>query len=235
MTSLPLLVVPVDGAEFLDLDAVVLALDDWAVKEKFVFRCERRDSGRALWVCAEEDCSWRCRASLLAHDNVWELAVASSEHSCGSRATRKFSSASKKDWLDGVVSRHLAVGKATTPQQIIDLLRVQFAEEIDYKRAQECRLRLLDGDIGKQRNSFQLLPAYKELLEMSSPAVHVELQRDRHEHFQRIFVCPAESRASYTLCRRFVVVDGTFLKARFVLILLLAVGIDANGETLVLA
>jgi hypothetical protein len=137
------------------------------------------------------------------------------------------------DWPDGVVSRHLAVGKATTPQQIIDLLRVQFAEEIDYKRAQECRLRLLDGDIGKQRSSFQLLPTHKELLEMSSPAVHVELQRDRHERFQRAFVCPAESRASYTLCRRFVVVDGTFLKARFVLILLLAVGIDANGETLV--
>jgi hypothetical protein len=34
---------------------------------------------------------------------------------------------------------------------------------------------------------------------------------------------------------RFVAVDGTFLKARFVLILLLAVGIDANGETIVLA
>ncbi|OBT38829.1 hypothetical protein VE00_10773 [Pseudogymnoascus sp. WSF 3629] len=33
MTSLPLLVVPVDSAEFLDLDAVVLALapDFWAV------------------------------------------------------------------------------------------------------------------------------------------------------------------------------------------------------------
>lgn len=111
MTSLPLLVVPVDGAEFLGLDAVVLALDDWEVKEKFVFHCERRDLAMALWVCAEEDCSLRCHASLLAHDNVWELAAASGEHSCSSRAIRKFSSASKKGWLDGVVARHLAVGK----------------------------------------------------------------------------------------------------------------------------
>lgn len=55
MTSLPLLVVPGDGAEFLDLDVVVLALDDWAVKEKFVFHCERRDLAMALWVSAEEE------------------------------------------------------------------------------------------------------------------------------------------------------------------------------------
>lgn len=70
---------------------------------------------------------------------------------------------------------------------------------------------------------------------MSSLAVHIELRRDCYGRFERIFVCPTESRASYTLCRRFIVVDGTFLKARFVLILLLAVDIDANGETLVLA
>ena len=35
--------------------------------------------------------------------------------------------------------------------------------------------------------------------------------------------------------RRFVAVDGTFLKGRFIQQLLLAVGIDANGNTLILA
>jgi hypothetical protein len=168
MTSLPLLVVPVDGVEFLVLDAVVLALDDWAVKEKFVFRCERRDSGRALWVCAEEDCSWRCRASLLAHDNVWELAVASSEHSCGSRATRKFSSASKKGLAGWRGLPPPCCGEGNYPTADHRSPPRTIRREIDYKRAQECRLRLLDGDIGKQRNSFQLLPTYKELASPSS-------------------------------------------------------------------
>ena len=35
--------------------------------------------------------------------------------------------------------------------------------------------------------------------------------------------------------RRFVAVNGTFLKGRFIQQLLLAVGIDANGNTLILA
>jgi hypothetical protein len=38
MASLAELAVPVDGSEFLDLDAWSRALDDWAVKEKFSWR-----------------------------------------------------------------------------------------------------------------------------------------------------------------------------------------------------
>jgi hypothetical protein len=48
-------------------------------------------------------------------------------------------------------------------------------------------------------------------------------------------VCPVQSRGTFSLCRRLVAVDGTFLKARFILTLLLAVGIDANGENVLLA
>ncbi|OBT82733.1 hypothetical protein VE02_09362 [Pseudogymnoascus sp. 03VT05] len=47
MASLAELAVPVDGSEFLDLDAWSLALDDWAVKEKFSWRLLRRDNERA--------------------------------------------------------------------------------------------------------------------------------------------------------------------------------------------
>jgi hypothetical protein len=233
MTSLPLLQVPESGTEFLDLEALILALDDCAVKLKFAYRTERRDSSRAIWVCAEEGCHWRCRSSKV-HD-LWVLVIDESEHHCAGSGQSKFSSSAKKDWLDGVVTRHLRVTKKTTPQEILDLLRVNYAEEISYKRAQEARLRLLDGDIGKQRHSLQLCPAYKLLLERISLGVHFELQRDIHQRFQRVFCCPLESRASYTLCRRLIVADGTFLRARFVMTLLLAVGIDANGETLILA
>ncbi len=151
------------------------------------------------------------------------------------RGQRKFASSSKGEWLDGVVSRHLRVSKKTTPREIVELLRVRFAEEILYGRAQQSLLRLLVGDIRAQRHSFQLLPSYKRLLEASAPGVHVDLVRDRHDRFQRIFVCPAESRATFQASRRLVAVDGTFLKARFILTLLVAVGIDANGHIVPLA
>lgn len=54
-------------------------------------------------------------------------------------------------------------------------------------------------------------------------------------NFQRIFVCPSCSRRTFQYSRRFVAVDGTFLKGRFALTLLVAVGIDANGNNVLLA
>jgi hypothetical protein len=185
MSSLAELRRPVNGDEFLDLDALLRALDDWAVKDKFCFRTQRREATYASWVCAELDCPWKVRARGLSKENIdlIVLAVEDSEHTCVGRGVRKFSSSSKKDWLDPTVSRHLNVTRTTRPQEIVDMLRVQFAEHIDYKRAQECRLRLLAEDIGAQRHSFQLLPAYKLLLEEKSPGVHVDLMRDSHGKF----------------------------------------------------
>jgi transposase-like protein len=48
-------------------------------------------------------------------------------------------------------------------------------------------------------------------------------------------VCPSVSNTAFRHCRRFIACDGTFLKSKFVQTLLLAVGIDANGHTLILA
>jgi hypothetical protein len=77
------------------------------------------------------------------------------------------------------------------------------------------------------------LPAYKAILEEHD--VYVDLQRDAHKRFERFFVCPSASSSNYKHYRRLIAVDGTFLKGRFILILLFAVTIDANNEILILA
>ena len=68
MASLRELTVPVNGQLFLDLDAWSRALDDWAVKEKFSWRYKCRDTTRAVAVCPEEGCRWRCSASYVRDD-----------------------------------------------------------------------------------------------------------------------------------------------------------------------
>jgi hypothetical protein len=156
MASLGELSVPVDGTEYLDLDAMVRALDNWAVKQKFCFRTAKREASVAIFFCAEAEelgCAWRCRARQTVEE-IWILSIITGEHTCIGRGLRKYTSASKKEWLDPVVSCHLNVTKKTIPVEIKDLLRVRFAEEISYKVAQLCHLRLLDGDIGVQRHSF---------------------------------------------------------------------------------
>src|SRR2546429_1511281 len=118
MASLAELSVPLDGTEYLDFDALSRALDDWAVKAKFVYRTKRRDAEGATYVCADAGaeaggCSWMCRGRVVEGEELVVLVVVDGEHRCVGRGVRKFSSSSKKEWLDGTVSRHLNVTKET--------------------------------------------------------------------------------------------------------------------------
>ena len=81
------------------------------------------------------------------------------------------------------------------------------------------------------------MPAYLELLRQRNPWIHTVGSEHNPEaqHFQRVFICPAESQLSFIQMRSFVALDGTFLKARFVQTLLLVVGIDGNGQNPILA
>jgi hypothetical protein len=85
MSALAELSVPEDGAEFLDLDALVRALDDWAVKHKFCFRTTKRDAAGALFVCAEADeysCPWKCGARPIGSEDFYILRILNGQHTC---------------------------------------------------------------------------------------------------------------------------------------------------------
>jgi hypothetical protein len=115
-----------------------------------------------------------------AERGLWTLVVVNGDHRCVNRGQRKFASSSWKHWLDPVVSHHLMVMKKTKPWDVVDLLCVLFAEKISYKVAQLWVQRLVVGDIGTQRNSFQLLPRFLGFMETKDLGVHCDLVRDHH-------------------------------------------------------
>jgi hypothetical protein len=106
------------------------------------------------------------------------LSIVEADHQCLGTGVAKFRSSSSHEWLDEVVSRRLEVTKATNPKATVDCLRVSFGEDISYKVAQLCRLRLLDGSPGSYRRSFQLLPACRQRLEERFPQVYLYLAID---------------------------------------------------------
>lgn len=82
---------------------------------------------------------------------------------------------------------------------------------------------------------FKQIPNHIALLQAKHSDIHVNLQVGPDEIFQRIFICPNQSRQSFIHMRKFLAVNGTFLKSRFIQTLLFAVGIDGNGKNLPLA
>lgn len=95
-----------------------------------------------------------------------------------------------------------------------------------------ARAMLIKDWLEHQAQQFCQIPAYLARL-LANNELHTDLNTFDNG-FQRLFICSIESRRTFLHMRRIMAVDGTFLKSQFVQILLLAVGIDANGHNLLL-
>jgi len=147
-----------------------------------------------------------------------------------------------QSWLQRKVTEHLFVTRNTTTRQIIDMFQLNYRVTVNIEAARLARASLVNDRIEHQQEQFRKIPAYLELLQQRNPWIHTSLHStigSEHtpeaQHFQCIFICPAESQLLFIQMRPFVALDGTFLKARFVQTLLLPVGIDGNGQNLILA
>ena len=224
------------GQIFSDFQQLKEWIEDWSIKEKFSFKIGDRDRSRAIFTCISTGCTWRVRANRTEEEDV-QITVLSGEHSCiPDECGKRYSVASTHTWLRRHIPNHLSLTAATKPREIIECMRIQYGEMIPYKAALRLKTGILEETIDSQRDGFRLLPKYIDAVYKDNPNTFIRLSVDpRTNLFQRIFICPAESQESFALCRHFIAVDGTFLKTRFVQTLLLAVTIDANGHTLLLA
>ena len=105
-----------------------------------------------------------------------EMRVTHRQHTCFGAALPKRQAFSKKEWLDEAIPIHLLITKATKPREVVETIKAHYAETISYKVAQQAIQRLLDGGLGKQRYSFQLLPSYRDTVELRCPGATVDLQ-----------------------------------------------------------
>lgn len=129
----------------------------------------------------------------------------------------------------------MEVTRKTKPQHIVDHVRVQFGEKIDYQVALLARNALATDSLDSHRTSFQQLPGFMRAIQENNPDTYTDLVVTHVNRFHRLFICPMVSRSSFAFCRKFIAIDGTFLKGRFIQTLLLATTIDANHNILLLA
>ncbi len=228
---------PAEGEFFLSFDDLLEVIRDASVKHKFSFKTTHKNTTRARYQCSNKDCPWLVTAHLSKENNN-EIIVDKvvSEHVCIGDSQAKRGAASCQEWIQKVIARHMNVKSNAPIKEIRSMIQIQFAENVGYKVCQQARLGLQGGDLATHQLSFELLPVYIDLLRQKASRSHTDLEIcQRTNRFLRIFVYPRQSRGSWLHMRRFVAVDVTFLKGRFIKQLLLTVGIDANGNTLILA
>lgn len=109
-----------------------------------------------------------------------------------------------------------------------------------YTSAHNVKEAMLKENSEAQRHQFQLIRVYAERLVEIDPAAIGTLKRqaDRggeERFFHSGFVAPGAARNALFSMLKFVAVDGTFTKSRFVQILVMAIGIDAEDQLVILA
>ena len=211
-------------------------IQDWSIKERFSFLVADKDQSCVIYTCVVLHCEWPVRATCTQERNI-QVTVLNSEHSClPGEGSKWYSVAASSSWLHRHIPKYLNVTQATKPWEIIDCLTVQFGERLPYRSACRIQNSLLADTLEAQQDGFRQLPRYVDTDRIANPDTYIRLSSNHETNqFQGIFICPAQSRESFRLCRHFIAVHGTFQKTKFVQTLLLAVTIDVNGHTLLLA
>jgi hypothetical protein len=89
---------------------------------------------------------------------------------------------------------------------------------------------------GTEQESYLMFPGYVERFQKAHKDNYaaIKINPDTHQ-FQAAFFAPAPTRQAYTNMRPLYFVDGTHISSIFNLLLLLFMGIDANGYGVLLA
>ena len=228
-----LLPVPVLNQRFATWKALKKNIQDWSVREKFHFEVTHKDKDRVLYQCRDNQYQWGLRGNHMDEGDI-QIIILESKHTCIAPLVSR-SVASNQEWLQAELPRIMEVTRNTKPKDIVDLIRVQFGEKIDYQVALLARNALATDSLETHRQSFQQLPGFLHAIQETNPNTYTDLMLINTNRFHRLFICPTVSRTSFTFCRKFVAIDGTFLKGRFIQTLLLATTIDANHNILLLA
>ena len=128
----------------------------------------------------------------------------------------------------------MPVNHDTTPALIQEWYRDRHGP-CSYKTAQRVRNQLIGNSQSIQAEQFTYLPSYINQILALDPNAIARLRIDPNKHFANLFICPSSSRHAWQHIRPFIALDAAFTKVIHHYVLLVAVGQDANKETIALA
>ena len=196
------------------------------------FRVAKSDPSRHTVVCRSKDCTFKWHASKQANGEI--KAVTVTPHICSPATHLGWRTANS---VAIHLPRHQSFVEANrrlTPQSILTNERVVHGHNLQYRQAHRIREAARYQMEGNTADSYQKLPAYFDVLRTASSGTTAVLEVIE-ERFYRCFIAPAAVKNAAATLRPFVAMDGAHCTTPYGGILLIAVGLDANNESLPLA
>ncbi|CAD6903329.1 unnamed protein product [Tilletia caries] len=233
---------PHEGDMFATFEDANHAITELGVFHSFSPGIKKKDKTRIIWFCrSSKTCEWHARAwkgsgSLIKLVRLGELAT----HSCVGSIDPFRPPFAQNSFLVKAIDQRMTVNAETSAREIGDVLLKNLRIKPTYAAIYKAK-RALPGDRDAElRLQVWQLPAYlTKLGEVDRDNFAIIEPEPREDdgvrQFERCFVAPAAARAAFKFCRPFVALDGTFLKGRIKLVLLLAATFDSNDSLVILA
>jgi hypothetical protein len=209
------------------------AINRYILDEGESYKVHKSDSRRYILICKDPTCKFRIRASLLKKKGA--VITILIPHSCSPANHYKNKQSSALWFLKDHHRASLVNDRTLTPAQIQSYKRLRFSNTISYRQAHRLKQALLDEIEGKEADCFAKFPAYIEQLVALDPKNQSALAIDEEDRFEAAAFAPAAMKQAFQWLRPFIALDACHTRSKFRMMLMIAVGIDANDNVLPLS
>ncbi|XP_048604835.1 uncharacterized protein LOC125582274 [Brassica napus] len=208
---------------------LMLRMKKWALEWKFEYKTVSSNKSRVLLSCVDENITWRMRAIKLPLSDFFVVKKYVHEHTCDTthrKANHRQASAKLLGSL--ICSNYGEKKEGLKPKQIIEQVRMLHGVHINYKQAWRVREEAQILVRGTPEDSYYNLSRWLYKITETNPGSLTYQHVDAAGKFKYAFVAFGPSIRGFSLMRRVIAVDGTFLKGKFNGTLLAACAQDGN-------
>ncbi|XP_048624065.1 uncharacterized protein LOC106427815 [Brassica napus] len=194
---------------------LMLRMKKWALEWKFEYKTVSSNKSRVLLSCVDENCTWRMRATKLPLSDFFVVKNQPQTSICKVVGFFDLQQLWRKK-------------EGLKPKQIIEQVRMLHGVHINYKQAWRVREEAQILVRGTPEDIYYNLSRWLYKITETNPGSLTYQHVDAAGKFKYAFVAFGPSIRGFSLMRRVIAVDGTFLKGKFNGTLLAACAQDRN-------
>ncbi|CAN7007975.1 unnamed protein product [Brassica oleracea var. botrytis] len=195
---------------------LMLRMKKWALEWKFEYKTVSSNKSRVLLSCVDDNCTWRMRATKLPLSDFFVVKKYVHEHTCDTtHRNANHRQASAKLLGSLICSNYGEKKECLKPKEIIEHVRILHGVHINYKQAWRVKEEAQFLVRGTPEDSYYNLSRWLYKVTETNPGSLTYQQVDAAGKFKYAFVAFGPSIKGFSLMRKVIAVDGTFLKGKF--------------------
>ncbi|XP_019095110.1 PREDICTED: uncharacterized protein LOC104757102 [Camelina sativa] len=201
---------------FKNKEELMLKMRKWALEWKFEFRSLWSNKTRVILGCVHDKCSWKMRATRVLSSEFFVVKKYCHEHSCDTTHRNANHRQATAKLLGSFYCNNYGEKKVgLKPKQIMELVRKDHGVYIPYKKAWRAKEEGQNFVRNTAEDSHLSLAKWLYMAREKNPGTVSYLELDLVGEFKYVFIAFGQSIRGFSLMRRVIAVDGTFLKGKY--------------------